>query len=107
MITPKKVQVGYDPEYKFCLVWDVLCHNINAFIERASLDICGNETSDTFAGFSEIISNISGSLHNTPGLRKFKETTVFTDSLTVIPRICIHSHKHHPMGDVFIRQVPH
>ena len=36
----KKGRVGYDAEDKFSLIWDVMCHNVNALKEIVWLDLC-------------------------------------------------------------------
>lgn len=42
--SPKRGQDGYDPAYKYDMLYDVLVHNVNAVTERAELDLCGDET---------------------------------------------------------------
>jgi hypothetical protein len=44
---PKEIprdNVGYDPTGKYHLIWDVQVHNVNAFIERAGLDLTFDES---------------------------------------------------------------
>ena len=43
--TKKKGEDGYDPCGKYEMIWDVMCHNMNALIETAEKDVTIDETS--------------------------------------------------------------
>ncbi len=41
----KRGEPGYYPTQKNCLIWDVICHNMNQMILVRGLDLTGDETS--------------------------------------------------------------
>ena len=58
LISKKEGEDGYNPAYKYDLIWANLFYNINAITKTANLDQCGDETSWAHAGFSDVISKI-------------------------------------------------
>ena len=49
--SPKRGQLGYDPAYKYDLLFKVLINNVNALTAKAELDQCGDETTWGHGGF--------------------------------------------------------
>ena len=82
MITPNKGQVIYALVAMLLLIRDDMCHNVNTLKEIFSFDLCGDEISHHFAGFSEICSSINGCGQNKPVLSKGGHTNVVTYSYT-------------------------
>lgn len=62
----KRGQPGYDPTIKYRLVWDVMVHNLNQFIEEAERDLTLDETTWSNESFGPVQGNIKGK----PGVSK-------------------------------------
>ena len=71
---------------------------------KASLYLCGDETSYHFEGFSESGSGINNHVHKKKGLRKGVHTIVANNYHTFMPKQFLSCHKYHPMGEGFTRQ---
>ena len=59
---PKRGEEGYDPAYKFDLIWDCMTSNCNAITARAEENQTIDETTWGHAGFGEAGSGITGCL---------------------------------------------
>ena len=46
-----KTDKGYDPTQKYCLVWDVMTHNMNQLIHKGGLDLILDETTFKLCGY--------------------------------------------------------
>ena len=62
----KQGEVGYNPAYKYDMIFDVLTSNVNALTLRAGLDLCGDETTWGHQGFGEPGSGIVSLILNKP-----------------------------------------
>lgn len=49
----KRGEEGYDPAYKYDYIFNAIIHNVRAISERASLDLCGDETTWGQQGYGE------------------------------------------------------
>jgi hypothetical protein len=65
-----KVEDGCDSCYKHDYIFKVITHNICTLTERASLDLCGDETSSGHQGYGEAGSGVFDQIMNKPGLTK-------------------------------------
>jgi hypothetical protein len=56
----KKTEEGYDPMQKYCLVWDVMTHNMNQLIDNGGLDLTMDETTWPNSSYSDIQGLLQG-----------------------------------------------
>lgn len=92
---PKKGQDGYDPSFKFDLIWKVLFHNINAISKYADLDYTGDETTWATGSFGEPGAGLTGRIKGKPGVSKGGQTVMVSDVHRIRPRAYMHRHKLH------------
>lgn len=92
---PKKGEDGYDPAYKYNFIYDTIHHNIRAVTEKASLDLCGDETSWAHQGFGEPGAGIVGRIFNKPGITKGGQIVLLVDAYRWRPYAYVHRHKCH------------
>jgi hypothetical protein len=109
---PKNGAPGYNPAYKFDLIWEVIVLNTNYLTEWASTKLTGDETSWAFGGFGEAKSGIVKRVFGKPGVSKGGQTVIISDSKWVRVRAYLHRHDHVPkpagwnkMGQVEIRTI--
>ena len=95
LTSPKRGEVGYDPAYKYDMIYDVLVHNTNAITKYAGLDLCGDETSWAHQGFAEGGTGIVGPVVGKPGVCKGGQTVLVSDTDHIRPRAYVHRHKCH------------
>jgi hypothetical protein len=86
----KKGEEGYDPAYKYDLIYKVLVHNVNAITQRCGLDMCGDETSWGHQGFGEAGTGIVGQILGKPGISKGGQTVIVSDVDRLRPRAYVH-----------------
>ena len=73
----KRGEEGYDPCAKYRLIWDVMVHNMNSCVEKASLDLTVDETTWASMSFgSEALFRVRGK----PGVAKGGQNVVLLDS---------------------------
>ena len=96
---PKRGDDGYDPAYKFDLIYDVLIANVNAITEFAELDQGGDETTFGHGGHGEAGSGLVGRIMGKPGVTKGGQTVIMSDVHRIRPRAYMHRHKLHPKPD--------
>jgi hypothetical protein len=60
LASPKRGETGYNPAYKYDMIYNVLFNNVNALTKFAELDQTGDETTWGHAGFGEAGSGIIG-----------------------------------------------
>ena len=101
-VAPKKGEPGYEPAYKFDLIYKVIVHNTNALSLRAELDQCGDETTWAFMGYGErgLINRIAGK----PGVTKGGQIVLSSDVSRNRVRAYVHRHNFHPRPDGFTVQ---
>jgi hypothetical protein len=56
----KKTDEGYDPTQKYCLVWDVMTHNMNQLIDKGGLDLTLDETTWPNSSYADIQGCLQG-----------------------------------------------
>lgn len=67
---PKRGQPGYDPAYKYDMIYDAIVSNCNEMTRKADLDQCGDETSCAHSGYGEAGSGILERRKGKPGLTR-------------------------------------
>ncbi len=56
----KKTAEGYDPMQKYCLVWDVMTHNMNQLIDKGDLDLTMDKTKWPNSSYTDIQGRLQG-----------------------------------------------
>ena len=59
---PKKEQLGYNPAYKYNLVYQTMVHNTNAITKYADEHQVVGETTQSYAGYGKSGSGLAGRL---------------------------------------------
>jgi hypothetical protein len=93
--TKKRGEDGYDPCFKYDYIFKVITHNVCALTERASLDLCGDETSWGHQGYGEAGSGVLERIMNKPGITKGMQTVLAVDAYRQRPYTYVHRHKLH------------
>jgi hypothetical protein len=56
----KKTEKGYDPTQKYCMVWDVMTHNMNQLTGKGGLDLTMDETTWPKSSYADIQGHLQG-----------------------------------------------
>jgi hypothetical protein len=56
----KRTNKGCDPTQKYCLVWDVMTHNMNQLIDKGGLDLTIDETTWPNSSYADIQGHLQG-----------------------------------------------
>jgi hypothetical protein len=103
---PKRGEEGYDPAYKYDMLWDVIFANVNAITKHAELDLCGDETTWGHGGFGEAGSGLVGRIMGKPGISKGGQIVMISDVNRIRPRAYVHRHKLHTKAPGWTTQGP-
>jgi hypothetical protein len=103
---PKRGQEGYDPAYKYDMLWNILFANINSITKHAELDLCGDETTWGHGGFGEAGSGLVGRIMGKPGISKGGQIVMISDVNRIRPRAYVHRHKLHTKPPGWTTQGP-
>ena len=87
-----KGEVGYNPTYKYDLIYDVLTSNVRAITKRAELDLTGDETSWGFMGYGEAGTKVVSRIMGKPGISKGGQTVVVSATNRIRPYWYQHRH---------------
>ena len=101
--SPKRGQPGYDPAYKFTLIYDTIVHNTNAITKYADENQVIDESTWGHGGYGEAGSGLTGRLLNKPKA-KGGQVVIITDVGRRRPRAFMHRHKLHERA--FTREGP-
>ena len=93
--SPKRGEDGYDPTYKYNLIYKVLIANVNALTEKGEMDLCGDETSWGHQGYGKVGSGVVARVVGKPGVSKGGQTVIVSDINRCRPRAYMHRHKLH------------
>ena len=86
--------MGYNPTYKYDLIYDVLTSNVRAITKRAELDLTGDETSWGFMGYGEAGTKVVSRIMGKPGISKGGQTVIVSatnhseKSRAYVSRVC-------------------
>jgi hypothetical protein len=89
----KKGNDGYEPAYKYDMIFDVIISNVNYLTKEAALDMCSDET--TYAhegGYGEVD---SGLIMGKPGVTRSGQIVIVNDVGRIRPRAYTHHHRCH------------
>jgi hypothetical protein len=65
---PKRGEEGYNPAFKFDMIYDVLNSNLNAITKYAKADQCGDKTAWGHGGYGEAGSCLGGRIMRKTGI---------------------------------------
>lgn len=89
---PQCGEPGYNPAYKFDMLYNVIISNTNALSKYAELDQTGDETTWGHGGFGESGSGLVGRIVGKPGVTKGGQIVLVSDVHRIRPRAYIHRH---------------
>jgi hypothetical protein len=102
-VQKKRGERGYDPCAKYNMIWDVICHNMNAILNEGGDDICIDETSWSHMGFgSEALERVYGK----PGINKGGQTVIAVSAKRRYLLAYHHRHRLQPRLPPFTQQGP-
>jgi len=101
--SPQRGEEGYDPAYKYDLIYNRIVHNCNAISKYADENLTVDETTWGYCGYGEAGSKICGRL---TGKKKPKggQTAIASDAGWCRPRAYVHRHKLHVYPPGFTRE---
>jgi hypothetical protein len=92
-VSPKRGEAGYNPAFKFDMLYDVLISNLNAITKHAEADQCGDETTWGHGGYGEAGSGLAGRIMGKPGITRGGQIVIISDVSRCRPRAYVHRHK--------------
>jgi hypothetical protein len=100
LIATKRGEAGYNPAYKYAMIYKVLVNNGNAISKYADLDQTGNETTWGRDGFRDTGSGLVGCVCNKSDKAKGGQIFLTSNVHWIHPRVYLHWHKLHdkPVG---------
>ena len=94
---PTRGMNGYDPAYKYDLIFKAMVHNCNVMTKQAELDLCCDETTFSHMGYGEANTGLLKRLGQTkPGVTRGMQTILLFDVHRTRPRVYLHRHQCHP-----------
>ncbi len=88
--SPKRGEEGYDPAFKFNMLYDVIISNLNTITKYAEADQCGDETTWGHGGYGEAGSGLAGRIMGKPGITQGGQIVIISDVSSCGPRhMCI------------------
>ena len=91
-LSPKRGEVGYDPAYKYDMIYRTIVDNVIALTRSAEMDLTGDETSWAHQGYGESGSNIIKRIQNKPGVSKGGQTVLVSATNRIRPYWYQHRH---------------
>ena len=96
-VAGRRGDVGFDPAYKYDLIFKALVNNCNAISKHADLDLCCDETTISHMGYGEANTGLLKRLGQTkPGVTRGMQTVMLFDVHRIRPRAYLHRHQRHP-----------
>ena len=92
----KRTEQGYDPCYKYSMIFDVIVQNTIALTKKGELDLTGDETSWGHQGFGEKGGGNLFRVANKPGISKGGQTVLISATNRIRPYFVQHRHKFNP-----------
>jgi hypothetical protein len=100
--SPKRGEEGYNPAFKFDMLYDVMISNLNAITKHAEADQCGDETTWGHGGYGEAGSGLAGRIMGKPGITRGGQIVIISDVSRCRPRAYVHRHKLHERPKGFV-----
>ena len=95
----KKGEEGYDPCYKYDMIYDTICSNVRSLTSHAELDLTGDETSWGHQGYGERGAGNLFRVVGKPGISKGGQTVLVSATNRIRPYWYQHRHKLNPKFD--------
>ena len=89
----KRGEEGYDPAYKYDMIYDTLVSNVIAVTKFGELDLTGDETSWPFQGYGEMGAKLVYKFVK-PGISKGGQTAIVSATNRIRPYWYQHRHRH-------------
>ena len=93
--SPKRGEPGYNPAYKFDLLYRTLVCNFNCISRYVDSDQCGDETTWGNGVYVEAGSGLVGNIMVNPIVSKGGQIVLISDVNRMLPRLYMHWHKLH------------
>ena len=90
--SPKRGESGYDPAYKYDLIFRTLVDNVIALTQNAECDLTGDETSWAHQGYGESGTNLVKRIQGKPGVSKGGQTVIVSATNRIRPYWYQHRH---------------
>ena len=84
-VAKNKEEAGYNPAYKYDLIFDVLTSNVRAMAKKAELDLTGDETTWGFQGYGESGEAVVKRVVGKPGVSKGGQTALVSATNRIRP----------------------
>jgi hypothetical protein len=91
----KKGDTGYEPAYKYDMIFDVIISNVNYLTKEAALDMCGDEMAYAHEGYGEADSGLVRLIMGKPGVTCGGQIVIVNDVGRIRPRAYTHRHRCH------------
>jgi hypothetical protein len=100
--SPKRGEEGYDPAFKFDMLYDVIISNLNTITKYAEADQYGDETTWGHGRYGKAGSGLVGRIMGKPGITQGGQIVVMSYVSCCQPRVYVDRHKlhEHPRGFV-------
>jgi hypothetical protein len=98
----RRGEEGYNPAFKFDLIYDVMISNLNAVTKYAEADQCGDETTWGHGGYGKAGSGLAGRIMGKLGITRGGQVIVVSDVSRCRPRAYVHRHKLHERTRGFV-----
>ena len=89
---PMKGEPGYDPSYKYDMIYDVITSNVRVLTKNAELDLTGDETTWGFGGYGEKGAKVVYRVKGKPGVTKGGQTVLVSAVNRIRPYWYQHRH---------------
>jgi hypothetical protein len=91
----KKGNGGYEPAYKYDMIFDIIISNVNFLTKEAALDMCGDETTYAHEGYGGADSGLVRLIMGKPGVTRGGQIVIVNDVGRIRPRAYTHRHRCH------------
>lgn len=89
---PKRGEAGYNPAYKYTMIYDTIVHNVNAITAKADDDQTLDESTWGHGGYGEKGTGLTGRLYGKK-VPKGGQVVIVMDSSRLRPRAILHRNK--------------
>jgi hypothetical protein len=96
--SPKCGEEGYNPAFKFDILYDVIISNLNAITKYAEANQYGDKTTCGHGRYSKAGSRLAGWIMGKPGITQGGQIVVISNVSRCRPRVYLHQHKLHECG---------
>ena len=95
-LAKKRGEEGYNPTYKYDMIYKTLVDNVLAITKKGELDLTGDETSWGFQGYGEKGAKVVERVVGKPGISKGGQTAIVSATNRICPYWYQHRHAFTP-----------